>query len=97
MAFNSFMWPCMVLCDLVWSVRPYIAFFTLYGVISMVLHGLLWSHIDFIGLVSSFLGVIDPNSFGLVYVAFHVLGALIIQKRNFKRMFQYEKSLGIEQ
>ena len=32
----------------------------------MVLYGLLWQNIDLIGLVSSFLAVIDPNSFGLV-------------------------------
>ena len=28
----------------------------------------LWLDIDLIGLVSSFLAVIDPNSFGLVHV-----------------------------
>ena len=27
---------------------------------------ILWAYIDLIGLVSSFLAVIDPNSFGLV-------------------------------
>ena len=30
-------------------------------------YGLLWQNIDLIGLLSSFLAVIDPNSFGLVY------------------------------
>ena len=35
----------------------------------MVLHGLLlWQNIVLIGLVSFFLAIIDPNSFGLVYV-----------------------------
>ena len=32
----------------------------------MATYGLLWQNIDLIGLVSSFLAVIDPNSFGLV-------------------------------
>ena len=30
------------------------------------LYGLSWQSIDLIGLASSFLAVIDPNSFGLV-------------------------------
>ena len=34
----------------------------------MVFHGLLWQNIDLIGLESSFLVVIDPNSFGLVKI-----------------------------
>ena len=45
----------MTLFDLFWSCM------VLY-----VFYGLLWQNIDLIGLVSSFLAVIDPNSFGLV-------------------------------
>ena len=55
MAFYGLIWPCMVLYGLVWF---YMAFY-----------GLSWQNIDLIGLVSlvsSFLAVIDPNSFGLV-------------------------------
>ena len=36
-----------------------------YGHI-IVFYGRSWQNIDLIGLVSSFLAVIDPNSFGLV-------------------------------
>ena len=32
----------------------------------MAIYGLLWQNIDLIRLVSSFLAVIDPNSFDLV-------------------------------
>ena len=35
----------------------------------MVVFGILWQNIDFIGLVSFFLSIIDPNSFGLVYLS----------------------------
>ena len=45
----------MALYGLLWH---FIAF---YGY-----NGLLWQNFDLIGLVSSFLAVIDPNSFGLV-------------------------------
>ena len=58
------LWPFMVLYDLVWY------FIILYGLI-MVLYGLFYSlirqNIDLIGIESSFLVVIDPNSFGLVF------------------------------
>jgi len=37
---------------------------TFYGVL-LLFYGLLWQNIDLIELVSSFLEVIDPNSFGL--------------------------------
>ena len=58
-------WPFMALCGLVW---PSTAFLTFNGVLwsYMAIYGLLWLNIDFIGLISSFLAVIDPNSFGLV-------------------------------
>ena len=49
----------MAIYGLLWS---YMAF---YGHIT-VFNGLSWQNIDLIGLVSSFLKVIDPNSFGLV-------------------------------
>ena len=67
--------PCVAFCNLAWSYKA------IYGLIwpHMILHGLLfliwsymvfygltWQNIDLIGLVSSFLAVIDPNSFGLV-------------------------------
>ena len=51
----------MVLKGILWS---YMAF---YGHIT-VFCGLSWPNIDLIGLVSSFLAVIDPNSFGLVSI-----------------------------
>ena len=60
-------------CDLTWS---YMAFFivlhdffvVVYGLLScfMACYGLLWQKIDLMGLVLSFLAVIDPNSFILV-------------------------------
>ena len=53
MASYDLTWPFMVLYGLIWS---YMAF---YDHIDL--------NIDMIGLVSSFLAVIDPNSFGLVY------------------------------
>ena len=51
--------------------------YVLYG-ISWTFYGLLWQTIDLIGLVSSFLAVMDPNSFRLVSFAsdFHFLQKL---------------------
>ena len=49
----------MAFYGLLW---PFMAF---YGHI-IVFYGLSWQNIDLIGLVPSFLAVIDPNSFGLV-------------------------------
>ena len=48
-------WPCIVNFDLLWYF--------------MVLHGPLMATYLF-GLICSFLAVIDPNSFGLVYLSF---------------------------
>ena len=55
----SFVIVYVPLCSLVW---PF------HGLVAVVGHfyGRLWQNIDFIGLVSSLLAVIDPNSFGLV-------------------------------
>ena len=53
-------WSCMAFYGLLWS---YMAF---YGH-NIVLYGLSWQNIDLNGLVSSFLAVIDPNSFSLVF------------------------------
>ena len=55
-------WVLVVLHDLIWH------FMVFYGLF-VVLYGLfmvLWQNIDLSGLESSFLAVIDPNSFGLV-------------------------------
>ena len=52
----------MAVYGLVWLLWSYMAFF---GYI-IVFYGLSWQNIDLIGLVSSFLAVIDPNSFVLV-------------------------------
>ena len=54
----AFLRLSMVLCGLV---------MVLYGLI-MVLYVLLWQNIGLIGLESSFLAVIDPNSFVLVFL-----------------------------
>ena len=52
---NGIEWPC----------RPCtVVFYPIWR--DIVLHCLLWQYIDFIGLVSSFFAVIDPNSFDLV-------------------------------
>ena len=56
----------MTLFDLFWY------FMVFYGLIGLLwpfvaIYGLLWQNIDFIGLLSSFLAVIDPNLFGLVW------------------------------
>ena len=66
MVLNGLVWLNVALYGFLW---PCTAFFTLYGALwsHMVLYGLLWLNIDSIGLISSFLTVIDPNSFGLVY------------------------------
>ena len=50
---------CMAIYGLIWL------FMVLCGRF-IVFNGLLWQNIDLIGLVSFFLAVIDPNSFGLV-------------------------------
>ena len=42
-----------------------LSYMALYGHFT-VFYGLSWQNIDLIGLVSSFLAVIDPNIFGLV-------------------------------
>ena len=47
---------CVVFYDL---------FMVIYGPL-WPFYGVLWQNIDLIGCVSSFLAVIDPNSFGLV-------------------------------
>ena len=41
-----------------------------YGLVCLVwpFDGLLWQNINLIGLESSYLAVIDPNSFGLVFL-----------------------------
>ena len=52
MAFFGLLWPFLVLNSLLWPFH--------------CVYCLLWENIDLIGLVSSFLAVIDPNSFDLV-------------------------------
>ena len=46
----------------------------LYGIVwhCMALYGLKWNFMVLYGRLSSFLAVIDPNSFGLVYRAHSV-------------------------
>ena len=46
-------------------IRSFMVLMVLYGHI-IVFYGRSWQNIDLIGLISSFLAVIDPNSFGLV-------------------------------
>ena len=67
MASSDLLLNCMVLYDLVWH------FMVLFGFSwscmaflwsCLPFYGLLWQNIDLIGLKSSFLAVIDPNSFG---------------------------------
>ena len=63
------MWPCMAVCGLLWScLCRLVVLYGLFNFHGLVWHfyGRLWQNVDFIGLVSSFLAVIDPNSFGLV-------------------------------
>ena len=57
--FCNVAWPCKVIYSPIWP------FMVLYGHI-IVFYGRSWQNVDLIGLVSSFLAVIDPNSFGLV-------------------------------
>ena len=61
MAMYGLSWPCfgrfMVLDGL---LGPFYCRLCVYG--------LLWENIDLIELVSFFLAVIDPNSFGLVFL-----------------------------
>ena len=53
----------MALRDLVWPCMDFVCpFHSLF----VVLYGLLWHFTVFYGRISSFLEVIDPNSFGLV-------------------------------
>ena len=60
----AILWPSVTLCGL---VGPYVA---LCGLMwpCVALCGLIWSHMVFYGRISSFLAVIDPNSFGLVLI-----------------------------
>ena len=65
-------WQYVALYDLLWAFTVYVSPFhglglPYYGLVVWRFYGRLWHNIDFIGLVSSFLAVIDPNSFGLVY------------------------------
>ena len=55
----------MVLYGLLWS---YMAFYGLLWPFCCV----LWQNIDLIGIVSYFLPVIDPNSFGLVFALYEL-------------------------
>ena len=61
MGFFNLIWPFMFLYGRLWS------FMAFYGHI-IVFYGLSMQNIELIGLVSSFLAVIDPNSFGLVLI-----------------------------
>ena len=62
--------PFVAFCDSAWSYMALL--WPFHGLIGdfyirfIVVYGLLWQNVDLIGLVSSFLAVIDPNSFGLV-------------------------------
>ena len=71
--------PCLALCEQLWPfygpVYPFYdlarRFRFLYGLCKVFddlfnLYDLSWQDFDLIGLVMSFLSVIDPNSFGLV-------------------------------
>ena len=60
-AINMFgpMWPCVAVCGLVW---PCVAF---CGLVWSCMVS-LWPYVVFHGRISSFLAVIDPNSFDLV-------------------------------
>ena len=56
-------WPFMVLDGLLLSFIVFL--WSFYGLL-WSFYGLLWQNIDLLGLESSFLAVIDPNSFGLI-------------------------------
>ena len=60
MAFYGLVRSYMAFCGI---IRPF------YGLVWPIF-GLLWQNVDLIGLESSFLAVIDPNSFGLVVFKF---------------------------
>ena len=69
--FVKFLLLIKALCDLLrsciafsWSFKAFLCSFD--GFV-WPFHGLFWQNIDFIRLMSSFLEVIDPHSFGLVY------------------------------
>ena len=57
---------CVAFSDLAWSCMAFLwSYMAFYGRF-VVVYGLLWQNIDLIGIVLSFLAVIDPNSFDLV-------------------------------
>ena len=58
MALYNLAWPEATYCGLVWPWS--------FNGLAWLFVSLLWQNIDLIGLESSFLTVIDPNSFGLV-------------------------------
>ena len=68
----------MTLCGIVWLylalygiIRPFLPYMASYvTTCSYMIFFMffLWSNIDFIGIVSSFLAVKDPNSFGLCFL-----------------------------
>ena len=66
------MWPCMIFCGCAFvALLSCIAFSWSCMALEwtfMAFYGRLWQNTDFNGLVSSFLAVIDPNSFGLVFL-----------------------------
>ena len=65
------MWPFATLHGLVWS------FMVFYGHF-IVFYSLSWQNVDLIGLVLSFLAVIDPNSFGLVVYQSVIIKAIFM-------------------
>ena len=69
MNYCGLVWPFMVLHDLFWH------YMVLNGLFADF-YGLLWQNIDLIGLESSFLAVIDPNSFGLVFTVVSLVDKL---------------------
>ena len=66
LALCGFVWSCVALCGLVW---PFVAsLWPLYGLFMASFWPLYGLFMVFYGKISSFLAVIDPNSFGLVSV-----------------------------
>ena len=76
-------WPYVTLYGLLWPRMVLMLLFTamaMFGLIRismdlcvlvwtcMALFGLVWHFMVFYGRISSFLAVIDPNSFGLVFL-----------------------------
>ena len=64
-------WPCVALFGLVWPcIASLLPLYDLFMASLWPLYGLfmvsLWPYMVFYGKISSFLAVIDPNSFSLV-------------------------------